>query len=301
MEKEIFKLEALFTPQQFILQDYPRVPISAFNPAAYNLPETDDIVIFPRLVFDDQFYVSSIGVCAPISLNKLSSVKTITTRLLAFPSDKTDFKGLEDPRITEDGKKMLHVAHDEHAISRTVLSEYHNGALYNSRPLVLASPNESTMSGCDAALINDDYLVFRPELEDLTSYSVPYDQNGNINFKESYPVLSPYIHELKRGFSTNVVKLSSDAYLIGWHTVLRRNLEYANGFMLLSGIGEDIGISKPFFRLPNTMIKYGNRPNTLFGCGLILHHETLYWVGGIGDWSIGIFSTPLEKVLECVK
>lgn len=296
---EIFKLETLFTPQQFVLCDYPRVPTAAFNPAAFNLPGTDEIVIFPRLIFDDQFYVSSIGVCEPISLAELSSVKTLTTRLLATPTDTTDFKGLEDPRITSDGKKMLHVALDERNVSRTVLSTLTAGDLYNFRTLRLSE--EDTPSGRDAAIINDKYLVFRPEMEDLISYSVPYSQDGIIDFKNAIEVLSPLKSELKRGFSTNAVKISSNEHLIMYHSVLQQNLEYTNGFAVFNEIGEILGISDPFFRLPHNFLRYGNRPQTLFGCGLILHNDILYSVNGVGDWALGLFTASLEDVLKQIK
>lgn len=292
------ELKALFTPEMFKMENYPSSPIAVFNPAAF-MSSSDEMIIFPRLIFDTRFYTSSIGIFRIPFNMYFPSLKTISTTLLATPTNAQDFKGLEDPRITEDGKKFLHVALNNNTISHTVLSNFTAGDLYNFRTLEIET--EIVPNGRDAAIINDDYLVFRPELKKLESYSVPYEQDGTIDFKNAKVVLSPLKFELKRGFSTNVVKLSSNEFLIGWHAILRQNLEYANGFMILNNVGEVISMSEPFFRLPQNYLRYGNRPNTLFGCGLILRKNKLWWIGGIGDWAIGVFSAELEDVLNKLK
>ncbi len=49
------------------------------------------------------------------------------------------------------------------------------------------------------------------------------------------------------------------------------------------------------------MEKYGDRPHVIFGNGLVLVKDTLYWVGGVSDYAIGIYSIELDKILEKLK
>ena len=298
----IFKMEAFFTPEKFVLQDYPRRPIAVFNPAAFT--QNGQLVLLPRLIFDDQFYVSSIGICDPIPIDHLSTVQTINTNLLRFPSDAHDFKGIEDPRITEDGKKLIWVALDRSNVSRTVMADFDsaNRRVSNERTLYLK--NSELPSGRDAALINNKYLLCRPEYNTKYSFSAPYSvsifENVFIQPSELQVTLAAEKWEEKVGFSTNVVKLSSNEYLVGWHAVLNRNAEYVNGFAILNDVGEILGTSN-YVLWSEDFMRYGNRINTLFGCGLIKYLDRLYWAGGVGDWSCAIFSANLQEALNTIK
>ena len=109
--------------------------------------------------------------------------------------------------------------------------------------------------------------------------------------------LRPLDSERKRGLSTNVVKLSANEYIVGYHNVLKNRGEYSNGFLLLNNEGETTGVTKPILETTGAL-RYGARPYTLFGCGLVLRKDRLYWVGGIGDTWIGVFSADLDKVLS---
>lgn len=298
----IFKLEVLFTPEHFVMSKYPRKPIAVFNPAAF--VQNDHVVLLPRLIFDDQFYTSAIGICDPISIDHLSNITTINTSLLRFPSNIQDFKGIEDPRVTEDGKKLLWVALDRSNISRTVMAELDWANQKTSDDRYLYLKDSEFPSGRDAAVINNKYLLCRPEYNTKYSFSAPYSisiiENVFIQPSELQVVLAAEKWEEKVGFSTNVVKLSSNEYLVGWHTVLNRNAEYMNGFAVLNDIGEVLGTSNYILWSENFM-RYGNRINTLFGCGLIKHQDRLYWAGGVGDWAVGIFSAKLQEALETIK
>lgn len=47
--------------------------------------------------------------------------------------------------------------------------------------------------------------------------------------------------------------------------------------------------------------EYGDSSQVIFGDGLVLYKEYLIWVGGIGDYAIGIFTVEVEKALEKLK
>lgn len=49
------------------------------------------------------------------------------------------------------------------------------------------------------------------------------------------------------------------------------------------------------------MEEYGDRPLVIFGNGLVRYRELVIWIGGVSDYAIGIFATPLDKLLEKLK
>ncbi|MCK4259665.1 MAG: hypothetical protein KAX49_11845 [Halanaerobiales bacterium] len=292
--KSIFNFETLITPETFKMVNYPRTPIAVFNPAAYI--HSDKLILLPRLIFDEKFYISSIGICDPISLDNLIS-NEISTRLLKFPTDINDFYGDEDPRVTEDGSKLLWVAKNTEGFAYSVLADLSNQGISNPHYLYLK--DSSVPSGKDAALINDSYLVCRPEDDIKSSFSAPYStiENTIIIENEFKPVLTTQSSEIKVGFSTNFVRISQNESIIGWHAVLTRNFEYANGLAVIDDKGELLGTTD-YILYPEGYLRYGNRPNTLFGCGLFKWKDQLWWAAGIGDWAIALYSITIDKIFE---
>ncbi len=300
VEKSIFSMEAFLTPERFVLSDYPRRPTSAFNPAAY--VRQGKLVLLPRLIFDDKFYVSSVGICEPISFDDLAK-EVIETRLLKYPQRIEEINGVEDPRITEDGKKLLTVGvGDNFHKSQTMLMDFDGEHLSNER--LFYFNNSVWETGRDAVLINDKVLLFRPDAipKSFTTYRVFYELKDGSVFIESdglKAILEIGRGEKKRGFSTNAVKISSNEYLVGWHGALE-DTSYKNGFMLVNDEGLPLGITD--YLLETTgFLQYGNRPFTLFGCGLIKLKDKLFWVGGVGDWAIGIFTADLDLAMSKLK
>ena len=301
--KNIFRLEALLVSRQFKMLNYPEAPIDVFNPAAY-LNEQKKLVILPRLVFDIRFYVSSIGLCEPIDLDSMSDLEEIRTRLIKYPTTNNEREGVEDPRITEDGKKVLTVGvgktpDGKGFTSQTTMSLFDGEHMYMPKPFLFQDTELQT--GRDAVLLNNHVLFFRPEAEPLRTYRTFYTETKDniiISTKDIKVVeeLNNQRLERKRGFSTNTVKLTEDTYIVGWHNVYADKAEYKERFMLLDDNGEVKGISEPILETTGTL-RYGARPYTLFGCGLVLHRDRLYWIGGVGDSWIGIFSADLDAVL----
>ena len=46
------------------------------------------------------------------------------------------------------------------------------------------------------------------------------------------------------------------------------------------------------------MEQYGDRPLVIFGDGLFRYGELVVWVGGVSDYSIGVFATELDRIEE---
>ncbi|RLE58785.1 MAG: hypothetical protein DRJ35_07205, partial [Thermoprotei archaeon] len=83
--------------------------------------------------------------------------------------------------------------------------------------------------------------------------------------------------------------------------VHRHDYSYRNGLALVDDQGNLLGVTDYILAPKGLVEEYGDRPLVIFGNGLILYKDQLIWVGGVSDYSIGFFATPLEKALELVK
>jgi len=107
--------------------------------------------------------------------------------------------------------------------------------------------------------------------------------------------------ELKVGWSTNAVRVSSNEFLVGWHGVVKEDLSYRNGLALVDEQGDLLAISNYLLSPRGLVEEYGDRSHVIFGDGLVLHNDTLMWVGGVSDYATGVFTTPLQKALDKLK
>ena len=302
MEKETFKLEAVLVPEQVEMVDYPSKPLGIWNPAAYI--KNDKLVIIPRLHFDTKFYASSVGLCEPISFDVLDRYnmgkRSIKTSILKYPTTNLEVDGIEDPRVTEDGERILTVGinRGQHK-SQTTMSDFDGKKVSNPKPLLYNGSELDT--GRDAVLLNDHILFFRPETALLDTYEAYYEVTAdNVVLTKCFnePVLPRLRGTIKTAFSTNAVKLSNSESLIAYHGVFAEKHEYKEGFMLVDNEGNTLGRT-PLFLKTEGILRYGSgRSFTLFGCGLVLRKGVLFFVGGVGDTWTAIFSANVGDVLD---
>ena len=302
MEKEIFELGTVLVPGQVEMVDYPSKPLGIWNPAAYT--KNDKLVIIPRMHFDTKFYTSSVGLCEPISFDELETYnmgkRNIKVSILMYPITHLEVGGVEDPRVTEDGKRILTVGINkgQHK-SQTTMSDFDGRTVSNPKPFLYNSSELNT--GRDAVLLNDHILFFRPEISPLSTYKGYYKGTTNnvmIAALDNKPILPCSKGVIKTGFSTNAVKLSNTESLIAYHGVFTDRYEYKEGFVLLDDEGNVLGKTPLFFKTKGILRYASGRPFTLFGCGLILRNERLFFVGGIGDMWAGIYSADVGDVLD---
>jgi len=301
-KEKVFGLEALLIPKQFEMVDYPSKPLGAWNPAAY--AKNGGLVILPRLHFDTHFYASSVGLCEPIPFSNLGNynrgASPIKTRMLLYPSTDLDRSGIEDPRITEGGTRLLVVGfRKETHNNQTILYDFNGKRATNPRPLLYDGTNLNT--GKDAVFLNTHILFFRPGTGEARTYRGEYiinDKNIVATYIDNKNVLPLRKGVTKTGFSTNAVRVSSSRSLIAYHEVHEKLLEYKEGFILLNNEGEILGKTRTFLKTEGILRYASGRPFTLFGCGLVLHSKKLYFVGGVGDVWIAIYSADINKILE---
>ena len=299
--KKIFKLEAVLVPEQVEMVDFPSKPLGIWNPAAYT--KNDKLVIIPRLHFDTTFYASSIGLCEPISFDELETYnmgkRNIKTAILMYPTTHLEVHGVEDARITEDGKKLLTVgiSRGVHK-SQTTMSDFNGKKTSNPKPFLYNGSELNT--GRDAFILNDHILFFRPEMALLNTYKAHYEVTANnvmITEFNDEPVLPHSKGIIKTGFSSNAVKLSNNESLVAYHGVFAERYEYKQGFILIDNEGNVLGKTPLFLKTEGILRYAGGRPFTLFGDGLVLRNERLFFVGGIGDMWTGIYSADIKDVL----
>jgi len=83
--------------------------------------------------------------------------------------------------------------------------------------------------------------------------------------------------------------------------VFREDLSYRNGLARLDASGCLLGVSDYLLAPEGIHEAFGDRPLTIFGNGLLILEDQLIWIGGVGDYAIGIFAADLEEALACLR
>jgi len=315
--RNVFKRLIYLGPEDFVVEGYKKSrPLVAFNPAAYL--EGKDLLIFPRFIFDYYKYVSSVGlICLDIEELLGGDVATpIKSRVLLWPVKLWEFLGCEDPRVFRaygsyymfyTGKGYFLEGREYIRMDVLGLAEYDDEWRLKRRGyFTIASGEEkfTPKSNKDSAFIKTRgskfTLLTRPEIKGrrICWRGVADIKEMEIEAESLEPVLVFEDWELKVGWSTNVVPLSSNEYLVGWHGVVLEDSSYRDGLAVVDGEGRLLAISDYLIEPRGLIEEYGDRPLVVFGDGLISYKEYLLWIGGISDYAIAIFITELDKVLE---
>lgn len=302
--QDIFERKCYLFPCSFFVENYPRTrPLAAFNPGV--LVRGRKLLLFPRLVFDYYKYVSSIGV-AELEIDEILEGRVgepLKTRLVLWPRELWEFLGCEDPRVTTASDRILilytgkgyslerelvrrdvlalaFVDHSWKIEGRGYFRIRHGGAEF-----VPSSNKDSAfvrIAGSEATMLT------RPEVRGIR---ICWRAEANLASLEMYgsslePVIPLEEWEIKVGWSTNVVELSSNEYLVGWHGVLRADLSYRDGLAVVDDQGRLLAVSDYLLSPDGVCEEYGDRPLVIFGDGLVEYKEYLLWVGGISDLSL---------------
>jgi predicted GH43/DUF377 family glycosyl hydrolase len=316
---DIFDQRFYIAPTDLVVKNYLRpTPIAAFNPGA--VLKNGRLLIFPRLVFDYFTYTSSIGVFdIPIDKALRGQIpKPLSTRIILWPKEPWEFgPGCEDPRVAMWNREIyiLYTGARQYNEDHKVPIKPVQGIARFSSSLELRSRNYFSIHGKgkdevftpsakDSALLapknEKAVLLWRPRIGDLSLCWRGEADLGEYSIAEESmdPVLVPERWESRVGWSTNALPMGKDEYLVGWHGVSRDDQAYRDGLALVDGEGYVRAISD-YLLVPQGLNEcYGDRPQTMFGNGLIQYQDKLIWVGGIGDYAIGIFTAPIERALE---
>lgn len=320
--EDIFERKGLIVSDQDILvSNYSRKhPKLAFNPGA--LLEGKTLYVFPRLIFEYYTYVSSIGEFS-IKIDDILSDNLklpVETKVIVWPKFLWEFRGCEDPRVFKDKEEllMLYTGYgyflDENKLTVDIvqaLAKLDNNFSVTKKGYFkiksIEGNNFVPRSNKDSALLKVEgdkaIMLTRPLVKDI---ELGWRANANLNevtiTEES---LEPSLYfedwEFKVGWSTNVLKLSSNEFLVGWHGVMKEDYSYRNGLAVVDDEGKLLAISNYLLAPKGINEEYGDRPHVIFGNGLVSYKENLIWIGGVSDYAIGFFVTELDKALEKMK
>ena len=315
--EEVFRRLLYLGPEDFVVEGYKRSrPAVAFNPGA--CVRDRELLILPRFIFDYYKYVSSVGL-ASLKLDEVleGHVETpVKARIILWPLKLWEFLGCEDPRVFRAG--------DTYYVLYTGKGYFlEKGGYVRVDVLGLAEYDASwrlkrrgyfTITGEGGEFVpksNKDSAFLRVSGGECTMLTRPevkgkricWRGRGNVNeLKIRADTLEPVMvfedWELKVGWSTNAVKLSSNEYVVGWHGVVLRDYSYRDGLAVVNEEGELLAVSDYILSPRGIVEEYGDRPLVIFGDGLVLYKEYLLWIGGISDYSIAVFAAELDKALE---
>lgn len=315
--ENLFKRLAYVYPDQVKLPAYKRRPVAVFNPGA--VVKNRDLLVFPRLVFDYYTYVSSIGYFKLGVDDLLSGVvpDAIDAEIVVWPRELWEFLGSEDPRVHA-GDSSYHILYtgkgyrlDGGAHVRTDFLGYlrldSKGLSVERKQYITIGLEGETyipVSNKDSTLLSLEGekwpILTRPKVrERMVCWSGVLEASSMvIDASTMKPILVNEDWEVKVGWSTNAIRLSSNEYLVGWHCVLRENLSYLNGLAIVSDDGELLAVSDYLLYPTGLTEEYGDRPLVIFGNGLVSYKEYLIWVGGVSDYAIGFFASETSRVLD---
>ena len=317
---DIFKRKFYIVPRDIVVSNYQRtIPAVIFNPGV--TVKEDTVLTFPRLIFDYYKYVSSIGYFEVQISDLVNNTmdKPIYVKILLWPKEIWEFLGCEDARAFSFKDRILilytgkgYWYKDGKLFRRDVLGfvEFTNSMEMIRKgyfKIVSKSGELIPKSNKDSAFIEingkEASILTRPEIGGQhICWRAIADIDKLVIFDYSLePALPTEKWEVKVGWSTNVVKLSSNEYLVGWHGVLRLNLSYANGLAIIDKQGMLLATTNYVLAPKGLQEEYGDRPLVIFGNGLLKSKEKVLWVGGVSDYCIGVFETNLDTIIENMK
>ncbi len=317
--EDLFQRRVYISPEDVWVSNYlRRRPLAAFNPGAVL---RDGVVhLFPRLVFEYYSYASAIGHAAvPVGELLRGQVPSpLSVEIVLYPTEVWEAsRGCEDARAHAlgDGFALFYTAvgklgearrtdHKDVFFPALALAELGGDLRVRRKGIVrLGGEGEGVLLPTkNATFLEGDAFLLRPSLPGVPdmNWRARLDRGG-LWAHGLEPVLAPEPFEFKVGWSTNAVRLEDGTYLVAYHGILRSDLSYRHGFARLTGDGELLALSSYLLAPKGLNECYGDRPLTLYGNGLFLHGEELVFVGGVGDYGMGIFTAPLEEVLKRLK
>ncbi|WP_018111851.1 hypothetical protein [Thermus igniterrae] len=313
--EDIFRRRLYISPEAIRVENHLRQrPLAAFNPGA--VLKEGVIHLFPRLVFEYYSYVSAIGHAAlPVEDLLAGRVPDpLPVEIVLYPTEVWEAsRGCEDARAHAlgDGFALFYTGVGK--VGEAALTE-HKDVFFPVLALAELTPDlRMRRKGVvrvgregeglllptkNATFLEGGAFLLRPSLPHLPDLG----WRGHLDWKSLRatglePVLVPEPFEFKVGWSTNALPLGDGTYLVAYHGILREDFSYRHGFARLSRQGDLLGLT-PYLLAPQGLVEsLGDRPLTLYGNGLFRVGEELVFVGGVGDYALGVFTTPLEEVL----
>ncbi len=316
---DIFVRRAYLGPDEVRVENYLRPrPIAFFNPGA--VLRGDVVHVFPRLIFEYYSYASAVGhfeVPVQVLLSGRFS-RPVPVDIVLYPTERFDaVRGCEDARAhwMGDGYALFYTAvgklgeawktdSKDVFTAALALAELGEDLRLRRKGLIRIEgrDEEAHIPVKNATFLDGEAFLLRPSLPGIpdTCWRGRLDR-ATLEARDLEPVLAPEPFEYKVGWSTNAVALGDGTFLVGYHGIFKEDLSYRHGLAHLDGQGALLGVSDYLLAPQGLNECYGDRPLTLYGNGLFIYNDELVWVGGVGDYAIGVFSAPLEAVMARIR
>ena len=318
------KTEDIFDRKLYIVSDsdilvenYQRErPKMAFNPGA--MLNGKSLVVFPRLIFDYYTYTSSIGKFSLDTEDVLGGGTSLPVKcdVILWPRRLWEFRGCEDARVfkREEQTVMLYTGYGYFSEDRNMsvaivqaFVEFDDDWCPGERNYLRVKSIEGDSfvpkATKDSAIINlrgdEATMLTRPLVKDIEiGWRAEADLGEAVMGERTMQPSLPFEEwELKVGWSTNVVKISSNEHLVGWHGIVKEDYSYREGLAIVDDRGQLLAISNYLLAPKGVNEEYGE-PWVIFGNGLVRHGNQLVWIGGVCDYAIGFFTTELDGALD---
>jgi len=225
---------------------------------------------------------------------------------------------VEDPRLDPDDYNHLYHVRAYYMSSGTlksVVMTFHSRVTYGVNYVRINSLEPVVFEYNGAEYIIQDYrdtfplsskvMLVRPWIRSvgIGGIFVGFRKDFKVNFKSLRPIpelLPNPEFELKTGANASL-KLSSNEYLLLFHSVERIHGIYYTYAALLSDDGELLGVTPEPIISPQPGIYSGRRPSTIFVCGAIILNDKVLVSAGKDDEVLIMMEADLNDILNKIK
>jgi len=225
---------------------------------------------------------------------------------------------VEDPRLDPDNYNHLYHVRAYYMSGDTlksVVMTFHSRVMYGVNYVRINSLEPVVFEYNGAEYIIQDYrdtfplsskvMLVRPWIRSvgIGGIFLGFRKDFKVDFKSLRPIpeLLPNLEfELKTGANASL-KLSSNEYLLLFHSVERIHGMYYTYAALLSDDGELLGVTLEPIISPQPGIYSGRRPSTIFACGAVILNNKVLVSAGKDDEVLIIMETDLNNILNKIK
>ena len=327
--RDIFERRGVLSPSRILLRNYPVPhPITAFNAGARRAG--DSLYVYPRIVLGYYKYVSSI-VELEIPLEDVEggsvSQNSYVGNIVISPSTRYDIWGAEDPRLyciggrlymTYTGRTLSYFDPNVEVEKTLPVTAVYEDGKWEKCLIFKLPPEAGLVSDKDAFLCKVGgrlYFFHRPHLlrgsfhlvVSMLDKSTLAAGGGlrEVEVREGFEVLRAAPFESKLGWAAPPLQVSTESVVVLVHAVDSEGVVYRVFAvrLRLSRSGVSVEAVTPYYimepRAPYEVV--GDRPYTIFPCGLVEVEDEVLVTYGAGDYVVGFAAAKLDDLLASLE
>jgi len=313
-DNNVFKLRAYLLPRDVFVISPKGLLMNVFTVSNSAITiRSDSLGIFLRL--GSLNFSRTFVAYGEIPLKYLTGRLKIEAKTILPPILSSEC--VEDPRLDpEIPTELYHVrAYYMSGAMRSLVITFHSRIKYGVNYVRINSLEPVTFDYEGVEYLLQDYrdtfplsnkvMLVRPWIKDagIGGIFAGFREGSKVNFKSLRPIpeLLPNLEfELKTGANASL-KISSNEYLILFHSVERIHGTYYTYAALFSNDGEILGITTEPILQPQPSIYSGRRPSTIFVCGAVRLKDKIVISAGKDDEILLIMEADINDILSKMK